>query len=300
MSALFLLIQAGGHTRFDVGAWFDRHGIAIIAIVLAAVLLTVVARILVHRFARRLEGKPSLTQELNLQRAATLTRALSAAFVVTIWVVAVLMVLGQLNVDVAPLIASSAVVGVALGFGAQSIVRDTLSGFFILLENQFGVGDVVEVQTTGGAVSGKVESLTLRVAVLRAFDGTIHTVPNGNIQLVSNKSRGWARAIVDVRVAYDETVDRVREVLEELFAELRADQHLSDWIQDGPRILGVETLADYALVVRVVAETRPSKRWDAERALRERITRRLSERGIRIPLPPAVMPGPSGQPEATT
>ncbi|HEX9122837.1 MAG TPA: mechanosensitive ion channel family protein [Actinomycetota bacterium] len=295
MSALSIVAALAARKRLDFGAWFDDHGIEVIAIVVAALLLTVVSRFIVRRFARKLEGKPSLTQELNLQRAATLTHALSAAFVVTIWVVGLLMVLSQLNVDVAPLLASSAVVGVALGFGAQSIVRDTLSGFFILLENQFGVGDVVEVQTTGGAVSGKVESLTLRIATLRAFDGTLHVIPNGNIQLVSNKSRGWARAIVDVRVAYDEPVDRVREVLEELFDELRADATLSDWIMDGPRILGVETLSDFAMVVRVVSETRPSKRWDAERALRERITRRLSERGIRIPFPPTVMPG--GQPD---
>ncbi len=294
VNGLLALAPVAASKRFDFGAWFDDHGIPIIAIVVAALVLTVVSRLVVRRFARKLEGKPSITQELNLQRAATLTHALSAAFVVAIWVVALLMVLGQLNVDVAPLLASSAVVGVALGFGAQSIVRDTLSGFFILLENQFGVGDVVEVQTTGGAVTGKVEALTLRVAVLRAFDGTIHTVPNGNIQLVSNKSRGWARAIVDVRVAYGEPVQGVREILQELFTELAEDPDLSDWIRDGPRILGVETLSDYALVVRVVAETRPSKRWDAERALRERITKRLSERGIRIPLPPTVMPGPAG------
>ncbi|MFB3738487.1 MAG: mechanosensitive ion channel family protein [Candidatus Velamenicoccus archaeovorus] len=282
---------AAGKARLDFGAWFDDHGIPIIAILVAAVVLTLVSRLLVRRFARKLEGKTSLTQELNLQRAATLTHALSAAFVVAIWVVALLMVLDQLGTDLGPLLASSAVVGVALGFGAQSIVRDTLSGFFILLENQFGVGDVVEVQTTGGAVSGKVESLTLRITVLRAFDGTLHTVPNGNLQLVSNKSRGWARAIVDVRVAFDEPIERVREVLDELFGELRTDPSLSDWIMDGPRILGVERLADFGQVVRVVAETRPSKRYDVERALRERIARRLTERDIRIPLPPTVTPG---------
>jgi small conductance mechanosensitive channel len=287
---------AAARRHLDFGAWFDDHGIPIIAILVGAIVLTIVAQLIVRRFARKLEAKPSLTQELNLQRAATLTHALSAAFVVAIWVVAGLMILGQLNVDLAPLLASSAVVGVALGFGAQTIVRDTLSGFFILLENQFGVGDVVEVQTSGGTVSGKVESLTLRIIVLRAFDGTLHTVPNGNIQLVSNKSRGWARAIVDVRVAFEETIERVREVLDELFEELRSDASMSDWIMDGPRILGVERLADYGQVVRVVAETRPSKRYDVERALRERITRRLTERNIRIPLPPSVAPG-IGQPE---
>jgi len=278
--------------KLDFERWFDNNGVKVIAIVVVAIVVSIVTRFLVRRFRRKLEGKPSLTQELNLQRATTLAHALSTAVVVIIWAIAVLLVLGTLDVPLAPFLASAGVAGVALGFGAQSLVKDTLSGFFILLENQFGVGDVIEVQTTAGPVSGKVEDLTLRVSTLRAFDGTLHVVPNGNIQVVSNKSRGWARAIVDVRVAYGEDVDKVREVLEELFEEIRQDAAFKDWIMEGPSILGVESLADYALVVRLVADTRPSRRWDAERRLRERITRRLSDRGIGMPFPPAVSPRP--------
>jgi small-conductance mechanosensitive channel len=278
--------------QFDFERWFDNNGVRGIAIVVVAIVVTIVTRFLVRRFRRKLEGSPSLTQELNLQRAATLTHALSTAVIVVIWTIAFLLILGTLHVELAPFLASAGVAGVALGFGAQSIVKDTLSGFFILLENQFGVGDVIEVQTTASPISGKVEDLSLRVTTLRAFDGTLHVVPNGNIQVVSNKSRGWARAIVDVRVAYGEDVDKVREVLEELFEEIRQDAAFKDWIMEGPSILGVESLADYALVVRVVADTRPSKRWDAERRLRERITRRLSERGIRVPFPPTMSPKP--------
>lgn len=283
-------------TRIDVGKWFDDHGIFMIAALALAVVLSIALKLVVRRFRRKLEGSTLTTQELNLQRIATLTGALSTAGVVVIWTVAILVVLGNLNVSLGPLLASAGVAGVALGFGAQSIVRDTLSGFFILLENQFGVGDVVELQTTASPVGGKVESLTLRVTTLRAFDGTLHLVPNGNIQLVSNKSRGWARAIVDVRVAYGEDVERIRGILEELFEELRADPTLRDWVREGPSVLGIETLADYALVVRVIADTRPSKRWDTERQLRERIARRLDAEGIRVPLPPTVMPRPGEPP----
>lgn len=272
--------------------WFRDWGLSIIVTLAVAVVVTVVIQVLVRRFRRKLEGSPSITQELNLQRIATLTGALSTAGLIATWTIAILVVLGELGASLAPVFASAGVVGVALGFGAQSIVRDTLSGFFILLENQFGVGDVIELQTTASPVGGKVESLSLRVTSLRAFDGTLHLVPNGNIQLVSNKSRGWARAIVDVRLAYGEDVDRVRGILEELFEELRIDEALSDWIREGPSVLGIETLSDYALVVRVVAETRPSKRWDTERALRERIAGRLDAEGIRAPLPPgAPRPG---------
>ena len=266
--------------------WMSAHGIPILAILIVTIVVTLLARLLVRRFQRKLEGAPSVTQVLNLQRATTLTHALSATMIVAIWTLAVLLILGELGVNLAPLLASAGVVGVALGFGAQSLVRDTLSGFFILLENQYGVGDVVEMQTTANPVTGRVEALTLRVTSLRAFDGTLHVVPNGNIQVVSNKSRGWARAIVDIRVGYDQAVNEVRGVLEDLFDEMRRDPDLHDWVRDGPSVLGIERMADLGQEIRIIAETRPSKRFDVERVLRERIAKRLAEQGIRVPVPP--------------
>ena len=277
----------------DFGDWFFDHGITILVVIAVAIVITIFARIAVDRFRRRLEGTASLTQDVNLQRATTLTAALSTSLVALIWTIAVLVVLGEFGISLGPLLAAAGVAGVALGFGAQSIVRDTLSGFFILLENQFGVGDNVELQTPAGKVTGRVESLTLRVTSLRAFDGTLHIVPNGNILVASNRSRGWARAIVDVRAAYEEDVDRLRQILEELFEELRGDRNLQEWIQEGPTVLGVERMGQDALVVRVVADTRPSKVMDVERTLRERISRRLAERGIRVPVIP-VAPAPGG------
>ena len=275
--------------KVDVGEWFTNDGIPIVSILIVAIVVTLVSRLLVTRFRRRLEGAPSITQEINLQRATTLTHALSAGVIVTIWAIAVLLVLDRLHVNLAPLLASAGVAGVALGFGAQSLVKDTLSGFFILLENQFGVGDVIELRTTANPVQGRVEGLTLRVTTLRAFDGTLHVVPNGNVQLVSNQSRGWARAIVDVRVAYGQDVEHLRVLLDQLFQELRDDKILKDWVMDGPSVLGIDSLSDYAQVVRVIAQTRPSKRWDVERQLRERITKRLTEEGIPVPMPPTMV-----------
>jgi small conductance mechanosensitive channel len=246
----------------------------------------------VRRFRKKLQGTASITQELNLQRATTLTGALSTALIVVIWALAILMALGELGQNIAPLLASAGVAGVALGFGAQSLVKDTLSGFFILLENQFGVGDNIELQTSSNKVAGRVESLTLRVTALRAFDGALHIVPNGNIVVASNRSKGWARAIVDVRAAYEEDVEHLRRVLEELFAELEGDRTLSEWIHEAPSVLGMERMGHDALVMRVVADTRPSKVMDVERLLRERITRRLVERGIKVPVSP-VAPAPA-------
>ncbi len=278
----------------DFDDWFFAHGLKILIIVVVAMAVTLAARVAVNRFRKRLEGSASITQELNLQRATTLTGALSTALIVVIWAVAILMALGELGQNIAPLLASAGVAGVALGFGAQSLVKDTLSGFFILLENQFGVGDNLEVQTPSNKVAGRVETLTLRVTSIRAFDGALHFVPNGNIVVASNRSKGWARAIIDVRTAYDEDVEHLRAVLEELFEELKGDRTLSEWIHEAPSVLGVERMGHDALVMRVVADTRPSKVMDVERLLRERITRRLLERGIKVPVTPTTPAPPAG------
>ena len=273
--------------------WFAEPWVRIVIILGAALLVTLASRLVVSRFRKRLEGTASITQELNLQRATTLTGALSTALIVVIWAVAILMARGEFGPNIAPLLASAGVAGVALGFGAQSLVKDTLSGFFILLENQFGVGDNIELQTPSNRVAGRVESLSLRVTAVRAFDGALHVVPNGNIVVASNRSKGWARAIIDVRAAYEEDVESLRSVLEELFAELEGDRTLSEWIHEAPSVLGVERMGHDALVMRVIADTRPSKVMDVERLLRERISRRLVERGIKVPVVP-VAPASSG------
>jgi small conductance mechanosensitive channel len=279
----------------DEGTWPRDVGLPILLTVVAAIVATVILRVVVGRFKRKLEQTPHLSEAGNLQRAATLAHALSATFVVVVWVIAGMLILNNLDVPLAPFIASAGIVGVALGFGAQSIVKDTLTGFFILLENQFGVADTVEIRTPANPILGRVEWLTLRATALRAYDGTLHIVPNGNIVLVSNKSRGWARAIVDTHIAYGQDPEQVREILDELFDDLRdewkQDPETKGWIMDGPSVLGVETTDHTDVVIRAVAETRPSKKVEVERLLRARITQRLAERGIRAPVltaqPPA-------------
>ena len=281
----------------EEGTWLRDVGLPILLTVVVALVATLILRVVVARFKRKLEQTPHLSEAGNLQRAATLAHALSATFVVVVWVVAGMLILNYLEVPLAPFIASAGIVGVALGFGAQSIVKDTLTGFFILLENQFGVADTVEIRTPANPILGRVEWLTLRATALRAYDGTLHIVPNGNIVLVSNKSRGWARAIVDTHIAYGQDPEQVREILDQLFDELRdqwkQDPETKGWIMDGPSVLGVETTDHTDVVIRAVAETRPSKKVEVERLLRARITQRLAERGIRAPVlaaPPPLAP----------
>jgi small conductance mechanosensitive channel len=271
------------HVPLDSREWLLSHGLRIVIVLAAGVLLLLLARLAVRRMHRRLEAADSATQELNLQRVATLTQAITYLIRVAVWTLTILVLLGEFDVNLGPLIAGAGIVGVALGFGAQSLVRDFLSGFFILLEDQFGVGDVIEVSVGGQEVTGKVEKVSLRTTDVRAFDGTRHTIPNGNILMVGNRSRGWARVIVDVSVAYTEDIDRVRGVLEELFRELREEQDLQGSFFSGPEVLGVEGVGERDVVLRVTAEVRPTRKGSLERLLRQRIKERLDVRGISVP-----------------
>ena len=261
--------------------WLNSHGVAIAITIAVAVALSVAVRLIVRRLVHKVASLDDPTAESGLRRTATITHTLTSAFLAAIWVIAILIVLGEFDLNLAPLIAGAGVVGVALGFGAQSLVRDGLSGFFILLENQFGLGDTVEVSTPAGTVSGRVETLTLRVTSIRQYDGTLSYVPNGNIQVAANKSRGWARAIVDVRVAYGEDVEHVRAILGGLFDDLR-ERELKDPLRSGPEVLGVQTLAADALVLRVIADAAPGSSAEVERVLRERIAARLTAEGVRV------------------
>jgi moderate conductance mechanosensitive channel len=282
------------------GEWATTHGVRILIVLAAALIFTLVARVLSRRLERRLSGTPDVTGEIMLRRTATVTHAIVNVSYIVIWSIAILTVLDQFGVNLAPFIAGAGIAGVALGFGAQSVVRDWLAGLFIVLERQFDVGDTIDAHTVAGVIAGKVEALTLRVTSLRAFDGTLHVIPNGNMQVVSNKTRGWARAIVDVRINYDEDVDRVRGALGEVFDELRDTRALGADLMSGPEVLGVDQLSDYAVVVRIVAETQPGRRYNVERRLREAITTRLAELGIRVPTPAAPAPAASQPPAASS
>jgi small conductance mechanosensitive channel len=215
-----------------------------------------------------------------------------------IYATAGMYILGRLGVDITPLLASAGVAGLAIAFGAQTLIRDYLSGFFILIENQFTIGDVIDV----GGVSGVVESITLRVTVLRDAEGVVHYVPNGTLARVSNKTQGWSRSVVDVGVGYGENLDRVTEVLKRTLAQLQAELPWKFLILEEPTVLGVEQLSDSSINLRVSVTCRPGKQWDLSRELRKRIKRAFDDAGIQIPYPQRVVHhvheegGPLGHP----
>jgi moderate conductance mechanosensitive channel len=293
---LAILAQQSDPPRFST-EWWLTVGISLAIVFLVALIVNLVARRYVRRLEQRADELAEGTEREKLRqsrRRATVANLLLSTFQIVVWTVVVLMILSAVGVNLGPLLATAGIAGVALGFGAQTLVRDTLSGFFILAENQYDVGDSVDLQTTANPVSGTVEALTLRITSIRSFDGTLNIVPNGNILVTSNKTRGWGRAIVDLRMPYDQDVDKVRDILTELFDEIRHVPPFEGALRDGPDVLGVVQLTDAAQIVRVVAETIPSKRWEVERSLREQATNRLSQRGVVAPPIPVVAPNPTG------
>lgn len=242
------------------------------------------ARHLVKVIARRIiasvdDGDDSTFTEAE-QRGHTLAQLVRSLGMVLVTAMALLATL-NVFIDITPLLAGAGILGLAFSFGAQSIVKDTIAGFFILLENQFVVGDFIEV----AGKSGTVERMTLRAVTLRDGDGTMHVVPNGQITTVSNRTRKWARAVVDVSVSYAADTDRVVEVLRQELGAFAADPGWKDRVEEPPEVQGVESLGESAVVLRTRVKVQAGTQWEVARELRRRFKRRLDAEGIEIPVP---------------
>ncbi len=246
-----------------------------------------------RRLKRRLRGStlgsrlpPSVleTGQLSLRsaaRAETLGYVLRSVASFVIWAIALITILGELGINLGPLIAGAGVVGVALGFGAQSLVKDFLAGIFILIEDQYGVGDIVDV----GEASGVIEAVSLRTTRLRDVQGTMWHVPNGQILRVGNMSQQWARALLDVSVAYGTDVDEAQRVIKEVADEVWRDPDWSGRVLDEPEVWGVEQLGADGIAIRLVVKTLPSAQFEVMRELRRRLKAAFDAAGIEIPYP---------------
>ncbi len=260
--------------------WIIQTALQVAMVLIVAFVLTRLLRRVTTKVGQKVSQ--DTTPIRALQRTETLTRVLSSAGIVVIWVMGTFYILAAIGTDLRPLLASVGIIGLAVGFGAQNLVRDVVSGFFILLEDQYGVGDIIEINEVA---SGKVETLTLRVTGMRALDGTMHFVANGEITHIANRSKDWARAVVDVGVAYKESSEKVRRTLEKVSLSTKEDNQLGRAMYAAPEILGIEVLADSEVTWRVVVDTKPGKQWEVGRALRERIKAAFDEDGIEIPFP---------------
>ncbi len=266
-------------------SWLQTNGLRIVLIVVGALLLRRVLTGALARFERTVEATGNNDQAERQKRARTLASVLRSLGLVAILVAASLMVLAELGVDIAPLLAGAGILGLALGLGAQSLVRDLMGGFFILVEEQFHAGDVVAI----GAITGTVERMTLRATYLRDLDGSLHLIPNGEVRIVSNLTRGWSRALVDVTVPSQSDTGQLIALLEDVCRLAGADASLSALLPEPPTVLGVEALDAATVRLRLMAKTPPGKQWEVGRMLRLRIKERLDAEGISGNMPKQVI-----------
>jgi small conductance mechanosensitive channel len=273
-----------------IDRWVDRlgtllePGIRAVIILLLAWLALRVARLVIRRGVARLLSSRRATDREFATRLRTLTSLAESATRLIVWILAGLTILAVFGVPIGPLLASAGVAGLAVGLGAQTLIRDIIGGIFIVLEDQFHVGDVITVN----AISGQVESLTLRYTVLRTLDGAYVVIPNGEIRIVQNLSRDWARAVIDVAVTPEEDVDRVVTVLRDLLGGLPNDPVLGPLVLEPGEVLGVEAIAPQQATVRLAVKTRPLEQWRVARELRRRILLALREAGVSVPYPRTV------------
>ncbi len=265
---------------FRTGASALRIGLILIAGYVGARLL----RIGLSRLESALIKAGEKTETVPGQarkRVATLVGLLRTIAMVLLWAVVLVIVLDQIGLDVTPILAGAGIVGLAVGFGAQNIVRDLISGFFMVLENQVRVGDVAIVNGTGGLV----EAITFRTIVLRDLAGVVHVFPNGTINTLSNMTKQWSGYVIDVGVAYKEDTDHVAEVMRRVAEELRQDPALGPMILEPIEIFGVDDFADSAVVIKARLKTYPIQQWNVGREYRRRLKKAFDAEGIEIPFP---------------
>ena len=280
--------------------------------ILSILVIAAVVRFVLHRLIRRLAHRAAegtvpgvlakgkghrllaaspLLSERRKQRAETMASVLRSITTGVILTVALLMTLDVVGLPIGPLLASAGIVGVAVGFGAQTLVKDFLSGIFLILEDQYGVGDLVD---TGLGTTGTVEAVGLRVTRLRDATGVVWYVRNGEILRVGNHSQGWSTGIVDIAVAYSEDIPRVQGVIAAVAEEMAADEAWSEKLLEVPTVAGVESVPGNAVAIRVVAQGAPYEPWGVQRELRERVKEAFDREGVAVPPPlyPPATPGP--------
>jgi len=258
--------------------WLSTSGLRVLLIII----LTLVALRMVRFLSTRMFTLSKKDKDIEIQkRIDTLSSVIRYVLFIGITIVASLMVMGEFGIEIGPVLAAAGIVGLAVGFGAQSLVQDVISGFFILLEDQIRVGDVVQIADKGGLV----ERITLRVVVLRDQAGNVHYVRNGQIQVVTNMTKDYGRYVFDIGIAYREDVDTVIEVIKQVDEELRQDPQFKEDILEPIEILGLDRFADSAVIIKARTKTKPIRQWAVGREFNRLLKKRFDEKNIEIPFP---------------
>lgn len=259
--------------------WLLTQGLKVLAISVLAYIVLRIARVIINRIFGAVKGIDR--DEEMIKRADTLAAIIRHALSVAIIGTAAIMILSQLGVEIGPVLAAAGVVGLAIGFGAQTLVQDVISGFFILMEDQVRVGDVVSINGTGG----RVEKVSLRLIVLRDFQGRVHYIRNGKIDLVSNLTKGFSYYVFEIGVAYRENTDEVVGYITEVDREIRADKNFGEDILEPMEIVGVDKFDSSAVIIKARIKTKPIKQWRIGREYNRRLKMKFDEKKIEIPYP---------------
>jgi len=267
------------HILSTLGSWVVNTGLKIFLILIVALIVIKGVGIFSERLTALLMKRQP--DEEYKKRADTLASVIRHLLNVVILIVAVMTILAQLGVEIGPILAAAGIVGLAVGFGAQSLVKDVINGFFILLEDQIRVGDVVQINGKGGLV----EKVNLKMTTLRDLSGNVHFIPNGTIDVVTNMTKGYSRYVFDIGVAYREDVDEVIQIIKEVDEDMRKDPEFAEHILEPIEILGLDRFADSAIIVRARTTTKPIQQWRVGREFNKRLKKLFDQRDIEIPFP---------------
>lgn len=270
----------------NVLSWLSEDGLQVLVIGVAAFILIKITNKVIRKTIRVFISTNKEEESVGeVKRQQTLERILMGVMTVSISTIALLMVLQQMGLNIAPILAGAGIVGLAVGFGGQYLIRDFITGLFIVLENQYRIGDVVALDDT----SGLVEDITLRMTTLRDLNGTVHHIPHGDIKRVSNLSKTFSRVNINVGVSYSADLDHVAAVINQVGNELALDDAWREKIITPPQFLRVDDFADSSIVVKIVGETQPIKQWEVSGEFRKRIKKAFDAAGIEIPFPQRVV-----------
>jgi small-conductance mechanosensitive channel len=266
--------------------WLASHGFKIIIILAGTYIVNkILSRIIIRAVRIAVVPDGTMSKEAEIKREDTLIRIFNGALRVSLITLMILMVLQEIGVQIGPILAGAGIVGLAFGFGGQYLIRDLIAGLFIILENQYRIGDVINVGSTGGLV----EDISLRKTTLRDMDGTVHHVPHGEIKEVSNMSKDFARVHLDIGIAYNTNLEHAIEVINRVGKELAEDAAFKDSIISAPKFLRVNDFADSAVMVKVLGDTKPLKQWEITGEFRKRLKIAFDKEGIEIPFPQRVV-----------
>lgn len=262
--------------------WLLTHGINILIVISGTFILNKVFKRIIRRSVRiAVTSNSQVSQDAEKKREETLMRIFNGIVKILLITIATLMILSEIGMKIAPILAGAGIAGIAVGFGGQYLIRDIITGLFIIIENQFRVGDVVSIKGVGGTV----EDITLRMTTLRDLDGTVHHIPNGEITVVSNMSKYFSRVNLNIGVAYNTRLDHAIEVVNRVGKDLAEDPAWKEHIISAPQFLRVDSLSDSSVDLKILGDTKPIMQWAVMGELRKRIKEAFDKEGIEIPFP---------------